>query len=88
MSDILIMNKAHLDTLVQRFQLKADEVQQLRSEITQLLGSTTWDGARARRFRSQWESSFAPSLQQLQTAFTDNAQFIRQERTNAMTAMD
>lgn len=88
MSDVLIMNKAQMETLVQRFRQKADEVNSLRNEITQVLASTTWDGSRARRFREEWNGTFSPNLVKLQTALTENAEFITQERTNAMTAMD
>jgi len=88
MSDVLIMNKAHMDTLLQRFRQKSDQVEQLRNEITQLLAGTTWDGARARRFRSEWEGTFAPSLARLEAALTENANFLNHERTNAVSAMD
>ena len=88
MTDVLIMNKAHMDTLTQRFRQKAEEVNQLRNDITQLLGGTTWDGNRARRFREEWNSTFSPGLVKLQQALEENAGFLDQERVNAMTAMD
>ncbi|MDH3754721.1 MAG: WXG100 family type VII secretion target [Acidimicrobiia bacterium] len=88
MSDVLVMNKAHMESLTQRFRQKAEEVERLRAEVTNLLGSTTWDGARARRFRDEWNGTFSPNLVKLQTALDENAGFLDQERANAMTAMD
>lgn len=88
MSDVLIMSKTQMEALAQRFRVKADEIAQLRAEVTQLLAGTTWDSNRARRFRDDWAGSFAPSLSRLQQALEDNAAFVGHERANAITAMD
>lgn len=88
MSDVLIMNKSQMDQLSQRLRQKAEEVNQLRNEVSSLLGNTTWDGNRARRFRDEWASVFGPNLVKLQQALEENATFITSERTNAVTAMD
>ena len=88
MSDVLIMNKAHMDGLQTAFTRNAEAVEALIRDLNGVLANTTWDGSRARRFRDEWNSHFQPNLRQLQKALGENATFIGKEKANAMTAMD
>ncbi len=88
MSDVLIMNKAHMDQLQAAFTRNAAAVQSLVDDVNRVLTSTVWDGSRARRFRDEWSSQFQPNLIQLREALETNATFVGNEKANAMTAMD
>ncbi len=88
MSDVLIMNKAHMDQLQSAFSRNAAAVQSLLDDINRVLAGTTWDGSRARRFRDEWANHFQPNLVQLREALETNATFVGNEKANAMTAMD
>ena len=88
MSDVLIMNKAHMDGLQTAFTRNADAVEALIRDLDGVLANTTWDGSRARRFRDEWSRQFEPGLRRLQQALAENASFVGKEKANAMTAMD
>jgi len=60
-----------LDGLRKKFDQESVTVSQLTSSIGSQVGSTWWKGPAADRFRSEWESTFAPTLRQLEQALKE-----------------
>ena len=60
-----------LDQLRKKFDQESVTVAQLTSSIGSQVGSTWWKGPAADRFRSEWESTFAPTLRQLEQALKE-----------------
>src|SRR4051812_15614826 len=52
---------------------KAQEVEQVRQQLTQKLTSVNWIGQDANRFKNDWSSRHVPALQQVCTALNDAA---------------
>src|SRR5262245_47397982 len=80
---------ANLDQMVElarNFQLKADEVTQLVSDLSRLVGSggamgaVYWQGRLADHFRSEWEGVYVPNLRQLADALRDQARYVDDNR--------
>jgi len=46
-------------------------IEQLTGTVRQQLGTTTWHGPAADRFRGAWSSDFEPSLRRLQAALQE-----------------
>jgi hypothetical protein len=46
-------------------------IEQLSATVRQQLGTTTWHGPAADRFRAAWGSDFEPSLRRLQAAMQE-----------------
>lgn len=46
-------------------------IEQLTGSVRQQLGTTTWHGPAADRFRGAWSSDFEPSLRRLQAALQE-----------------
>ena len=60
-----------LDALRKKFDQESATVNQLTTSIGSQVGSTWWKGPAADRFRSEWESTFAPTLRQLEQALKE-----------------
>ena len=60
-----------LDQLRGKFEREAGNVATLTSSIGSQMGSTWWKGPAADRFRSEWESTFQPTLRQLEQALRE-----------------
>ncbi len=88
MYDLLMMSKGEMDSLGKLFAAQSAEVGDLLATMSRALEGTTWQGARADRFRALWSDTFAPNLVALQQSLTDNASFIGAELANASTAFD
>lgn len=73
-------NLGEMDNLAVSFDQQAGAVEQLRSAVNTILGSTSWTGPAADRFRSEWETTFTSALTNLQSALGDNAQVVRNRR--------
>lgn len=55
-------------TLARQFGQKANEIEQIQSQLTTQLGSTQWVGNDAARFREEWQSRHSQSLRQVISA--------------------
>jgi WXG100 family type VII secretion target len=60
-----------LQSLGQSFQRESQNVAQLTAAISGQVHNTWWKGPAADRFRSSWESEFAPTLRRLEAALQD-----------------
>ena len=65
---------AELETLSRRLGTCSGEVDDLKRALSGLIGTTTWTGGAADRFRQAWESQFRPALENLAVALTDASQ--------------
>lgn len=73
-----------LQTLGQSFSRESQTVAQLTAQIGSQVQSTWWRGPAADRFRSSWESEFAPTMRRLEAALQQASQEI-QRRHQALT---
>ena len=65
-----------LQQLGQTFSREGQSVAQLTAQIGGQVNSTWWKGPAADRFRSSWESEFAPTLRRLEAALQQASQEI------------
>jgi WXG100 family type VII secretion target len=65
-----------LQQLGQTFSRESQSVAQLTAQIGGQVNSTWWKGPAADRFRSSWESEFAPTLRRLEAALQQASQEI------------
>jgi WXG100 family type VII secretion target len=73
-----------LQTLGQSFTRESQTVAQLVATISGQVQSTWWKGPAADRFRSAWESEFAPTMRRLEAALQQASQEISR-RHDALT---
>jgi uncharacterized protein YukE len=50
---------------------QAQVIEQLSATVRGQLGTTTWHGPAAERFRAAWDGDFEPSLRRLQAAMQE-----------------
>ena len=75
-----------LESLGQSFQRESGNVAQLTATISGQVQSTWWKGPAADRFRSSWESEFAPTLRRLEAALQDASREIQRRHQALMQA--
>jgi WXG100 family type VII secretion target len=63
-----------LQQLGQTFSREGQNVAQLTAAINGQINSTWWRGPAADRFRSAWESEFAPTMRRLEAALQQASQ--------------
>jgi WXG100 family type VII secretion target len=73
-----------LEQLGSTFSRESGQVGQLTAAIGSQVSSTWWKGPAADRFRSSWESEFAPTLRRLEAALQEASGEIR-KRHEALT---
>jgi WXG100 family type VII secretion target len=73
-----------LQSLGQSFTRESQTVAQLVATIGGQVQSTWWKGPAAERFRSSWESEFAPTMRRLEAALQQASQEIAR-RHDALT---
>ncbi len=54
-----------VDRLADDFELKAGELEDLKSMITSKLGGTTWTGPDRDRFQADWEGALSQTVTQM-----------------------
>lgn len=54
-----------VDRLADEFEVKAGELEDLKTAITAKLGGTTWTGPDRDRFQADWEGSLSQNVTQL-----------------------
>ena len=69
-----------LSVLEQQFRADAQAVAEVRARISTVLTATAWTGPAAQHFRDEWNGSFAPALQQLAAALSENAALVANRR--------
>jgi len=62
-----------LQSLKSTFDQQTAVVDQLTATVDGQLANTYWSGPAADRFRESWQSSFAPTLRQLEQAMQDSS---------------
>lgn len=77
-------NLADLDGLKTLFENKSGEVESLTRALDARVkpGATAWSGPGADKFRSAWESDFAPAMDKLKIALNEAATAVGKYRLN------
>jgi len=66
-----------LDTLSQKFNTVAGEIQQMMTALGGQIDGAWWQGGDADRFRSEWQGSYRPQLQNVCEALQNTAQTVK-----------
>ena len=86
--DMLVMSKSQMEQLAANFGRQKDVAEGVIGAIQSGVESTTWQGARADRFRQLWESEFRPNMRAMCDALGEHSAFIARELHAGVTAMD
>lgn len=65
MSDNIGQIPEEVDQLASEFELKAGELEDLKSAITAKLSSTVWTGPDRDRFEADWQGAFSQNITQV-----------------------
>jgi WXG100 family type VII secretion target len=74
-----------LDSLRNSFNQNADTVGQLVTAIGSQVQGTWWKGGAADRFRSSWETEYAPTMRRLEVALREASEHIRKKHSDLQT---
>ncbi len=86
--DMLMMSKSQMEQLVGIFARQKQAAEEVISAIQAGIDGTTWQGARADRFRQLWETEFRPNLRTLCDALGEHSAFISAELQAGVSALD
>ncbi len=86
--DMLVMSKSQMEQLAVIFARQRETAEGVISAIGAGIEGTTWQGARADRFRQLWESEFRPNLRALCDALGEHSTFITTELRAGVSALD
>lgn len=86
--DMLMMSKSQMEQLVAVFARQKQTIEEVIAAIGAGIDSTTWQGARADRFRQLWETEFRPNLRNLCEALGEHSAFIGAELQAGVSALD
>jgi len=86
--DMLVMSKSQMEQLAVIFARQRETAEGVISAIGAGIEGTTWQGARADRFRQLWESEFRPNLRALCAALGEHSTFITTEPSAGGSALD
>lgn len=68
-----------LDALSQKFDTVAGEIQQMMSSLGTQIDGAWWQGGDADRFRSDWQGTYRPQLQNVCEALQNTARTVRDQ---------
>lgn len=86
--DMLVMSKSQMEQLAVNFGRQKQTAEGVISAIQSGVEATTWQGARADRFRQLWETEFRPNMQAMCEALGEHSTFITRELQAGVTALD
>ena len=86
--DMLVMSKSQMEQLAGNFARQKQTAEGVITAIQAGIDGTTWQGARADRFRQLWESEFRPNMRALCDALGEHSTFISRELQAGVTALD
>ncbi|MXV99762.1 MAG: WXG100 family type VII secretion target [Acidimicrobiaceae bacterium] len=86
--DMLVMSKSQMEQLAVIFARQKETAEGVISAIGAGIDGTTWQGARADRFRQLWETEFRPNLRALCDALGEHSTFISAELQAGVSALD
>lgn len=67
-----------MDRLQGQLRTKGSDVERLKSELTNVVNQTYWEGPAASRFKSEWQGTYSQALTKLEQLLAD----LSQEVTN------
>lgn len=59
---------------------RSSEVQQLQTQLTNMISNTWWEGPAANRFKSEWNGQYKSSLQNLERLLDDLGQEVQRRK--------
>lgn len=86
--DVLVMSKSQMEQLALNFGRQKEVAEGLIASIQSGLDATTWQGARADRFRMLWETEFRPNVRAMCEALGEHSAFITRELHAGVAALD
>ncbi len=86
--DMLVMSKSQMEQLAANFARQKETAEGVIAAVQAGIDGTTWQGARADRFRAMWETEFRPSLRALCDMLGEHAGFISAELAAGVSALD
>ena len=86
--DMLVMSKSQMEQLAGNFARQKQTAEGVITAIQAGIDGTTWQGARADRFRQLWESEFRPNLRALCDVLGEHSTFISRELQAGVSALD
>ena len=86
--DMLVMSKSQMEQLAVNFGRQQQVAEGVISAIQSGVDATTWQGARADRFRQLWETEFRPNMRAMCDALGEHSAFITRELQAGVTALD
>ena len=86
--DMLVMSKSQMEQLAVNFGRQKQVAEGVIGAIQSGVEATTWQGARADRFRQLWETEFRPNMRAMCEALGEHSTFITRELQAGVTALD
>lgn len=86
--DMLMMSKSQMEQLAANFARQKETGEGMIGAVQAGIDGTTWQGARADRFRAMWETEFRPSLRALCDMLGEHSTFIATELQAGVSALD
>jgi uncharacterized protein YukE len=69
-----------MERLQSQLKQRGQEVQKLRSEMTNMIQNTWWEGPAANRFKTEWNGQYSQSLQKLEALLGDLGQEVQRRK--------
>ena len=69
-----------MERLQSQLKQRGQDVQQLRSEMTNMIQSTWWEGPAANNFKTEWNGQYSQSLQKLEALLVDLGQEVQRRK--------
>ena len=69
-----------MEQLQSQLKQRGQEVQQLRSQLTNMIQGTWWEGPAAQRFKTEWNGQYSQSLQKLETLLAELGQEVQRRK--------
>jgi uncharacterized protein YukE len=69
-----------MERLQAQLKQRGQDIQRLRSEMTNMIQSTWWEGPAANRFKTEWNGQYSQSLQKLEALLADLGQEVQRRK--------
>jgi uncharacterized protein YukE len=69
-----------MERLQSQLKQRGQDIQRLRSEMTNMIQSTWWEGPAANNFKNEWNGQYSSSLQKLEALLADLGQEVQRRK--------
>lgn len=69
-----------MEQLQAQLKQRSQEVVDLRTQLTNMIGGTWWSGPAADRFKNEWNGQYSASLQNLEKLLTELGEEVRRRK--------